>query len=109
MTEYSFSRPDELPDPVPIGVVAKLLGVAAVTVYASCHRFLAAERSGDLDGMRRNVPCYVLGGRLDPFSGQPSGGRIIVPKNMLLAYHHSATLGLDAVKDLYGDDGGEAA
>ena len=108
MSDYSFSRPDELPDPLPIAVVAKLLGFSPATIYASCHRFLAAARNDDIEAMRHAIPCYREGGVTDA-NGNRKGGRIIIPRDAFLAYHRTATLGVQRIKELYGDDDGEAA
>lgn len=102
MSEYSFSRPDEIPDPVPVAVVAQLLGIAVSSVYASCHRFLAAQRDNDLAAMRRAIPCYMIGGRIDE-NGNSCGGRIVIPREALVGFHKTATLGLAAVEELYGE------
>ena len=103
----SFDAPEKLPDPLPVAVVAKLLGVAPVTVYASCHVFLAATARDDRAAMRRAIPCYTLSGGTDA-AGNPKRGRIIIPRDTFLAYHKTASLGVAAVKELYGDTDGEA-
>ena len=107
MSELSLQRPAELPDPLPVALVAKLLGVATVTVYASCHRFLAAARNDEVEAMRRAIPCYQVGGTTDA-AGNRKGGRIIIPRDAFVAYHRSATLGRATIERIYPDEG-EAA
>jgi hypothetical protein len=105
MTGFSLTDPDKLPDPLPIALVAKLQGVSVVTVYASTHRFLAAARNDDIEAMRHAIPCYMEGGTTDA-AGNRKGGRIIIPRDAFLAYHRTATLGVDRMKKLYGDRDG---
>jgi hypothetical protein len=102
MSGFSLTRPDKLPDPLPIAVVASLQGVSPVTVYASCHRFMAAAHNDDIEAMRHAIPCYMEGGGTDA-AGNRKGGRIIIPRDAFLAYHRTATLGVATIKELYGD------
>jgi len=86
----------ELPDPVPMRIVAKKLNVSQVTAYASAHRFLAAKASGDIEGMRNAIPCIRLG-----------TNRIIVPRHAFVVWY--LTAGLHDVFGAVFGGGGEAA
>ena len=51
-----------LSDPVTKHEAAALLGISIGSVYQSCREFDAARLLGDVEAMRRHIPCIHRGG-----------------------------------------------
>jgi hypothetical protein len=76
----------ELSDPVTKQQVAAVLGVGIASVYDSLRKFDAARIAGDLNEMKRQVPCIHLGGVLQD-DGTYKGGRFVVPRDTFIAWY----------------------
>jgi hypothetical protein len=92
-----------LSDPVTKKEVARLLHISTGSVYASCRQFDAARILGDLEGMRRHVPCIHRGGAPQP-NGTYKGGRYIIPRDAFIRWYTSAGLDGELLDQLYGGD-----
>jgi hypothetical protein len=93
----------ELSDPVTKQEAAGLLRISTGSVYASCRQFDAARILGDLEGMRRHIPCIHRGGTPQP-NGTYKGGRYIIPRDAFIRWYTSAGLDGDLLDQLYGGD-----
>ncbi len=82
----------QLSDPVEKAEAARVMNVAVSTIYASCHRFLAAKKRGDITGMRDNIPCLKLG-----------DGTYRIPRGMFIAFWTCAGLSRETLLELYGE------
>lgn len=87
-------RIDELSDPVTKEQAAKLLGISSTSVYESCRQFDAARIAGDVEAMRRHIPCIHRGGVEQP-NGTFKGGRYIIPRDTFIRWYTSC--GLDGL------------
>jgi hypothetical protein len=93
----------ELSDPVTKKEAAKVLAISQGSVYESCRRFDAARISGDVEAMRRHIPCIHRGGVEQP-NGTFKGGRYIVPRDAFIRWYVSAGLDGELLEQLYGGD-----
>jgi hypothetical protein len=91
----------ELSDPVGKQQVANVLGIGIAGVYDSMRRFDAARIAGDIDAMRREVPCLHRGGARQK-DGTYRGGRYVVPRDAFIRYYVSAGLDESVLAELYG-------
>lgn len=91
----------ELSDPVTVPEAARVLRLSPNSIYDSMHRFDAARILGDLDGMRRNIPCIHRGGSPQP-NGTYKGGRYIIPRDAFIRWYTSAGLDGQLLDELYG-------
>ena len=94
---------ERLSDPVTKKEAAKVLGISLGSVYQSCREFDAARLLGDVELMRRHIPCLHRGGTPQP-NGTVKGGRYIVPRDAFIRWYASAGLGDGLLSELYGDD-----
>ena len=88
-----------LSDPVRKHEAAEQLG----SVYQSCREFDAARLLGDVEAMRRHIPCIHRGGVPQP-NGTVKGGRYIVPRDAFIRWYASAGLDDGLLAQLYGGD-----
>jgi hypothetical protein len=93
----------ELSDPVQVSEAAKKLGVSTGSIYDSMRRFDAARIAGDVEAMRRHVPCIHRGG-VEQKNGTFKGGRYIIPRSAFIRWYTSAGLDGALLDELYGDD-----
>lgn len=99
----SLSRTEELPERMSVSQVAKLIGVSGPIIYESCHRYEAAERIGDVEGMRREMPCKREGGKEDQY-GNLTRGCIKIYRRPLLAHVYTNGRGWKMLANLYGTE-----
>jgi hypothetical protein len=92
-----------LSDPVTKHEAAELLGISIGSVYQSCREFDAARLLGDVEAMRRHIPCIHRGGVPQP-NGTVKGGRYIVPRDAFIRWYASAGLDDGLLAQLYGGD-----
>jgi hypothetical protein len=93
----------ELSDPVKKREAARILGVSQGSVYASCRQFDAARILGDVEAMRRHIPCIHRGGAPQA-NGTFKGGRYIIPRDAFIRWYASAGLDDELLGRLYGGD-----
>jgi hypothetical protein len=93
MRESARELKDQLPDPVPVKVAAKFLGISEDTCYGMCKAFIAGKNVGDLAAMRGGLPCIKPEGRR----------RFIIPRAAFVAFYTAAGLSDDLLRELYGD------
>ncbi len=93
----------ELSDPVTKQQAARLLSISTGSVYASCRQFDAARILGDVEAMRRHIPCIHRGGAPQP-NGTYKGGRYIIPRDAFIRWYTSAGLDSELLDELYGGD-----
>lgn len=91
-----------LSDPVRMEEAAKLLHISLSSVYDSVRRFDAARIAGDVDEMRRHIPCIHRGGVVQP-DGTFKGGRYVIPREAFIRWYTSAGLDAAVIEELYGD------
>jgi len=92
-----------LSDPVKKREVADLLEISLGSVYDSLRQFDAARILGDVDAMRRHIPCIHRGGVELP-DGRRKGGRYIIPRDAFIRWYVSAGLDGEVLERLYGGD-----
>lgn len=92
----------ELSDPVTKEQTGKLLGISSGSVYESMRQFDAARILGDVEAMRRHIPCIHRGGVEQP-NGTFKGGRYIIPRDAFIRWYTTAGLDGSMLEQLYGE------
>ena len=92
----------ELSDPVTKQEAAEVLLISRGSVYESCRRFDAARILGDVEAMRRHIPCIHRGG-VEQSNGTFKGGRYILPRDAFIRWYISAGLDPEVLNQMYGE------
>lgn len=98
-TEERLAR--ELSDPVTMKEAARTLKISLGSVYDSTRRFDAARIRGDVEAMRRHIPCIHRGG-VEQSDGTFKGGRYIIPRDAFIRWYVTAGLDGEVLEQLYG-------
>ena len=93
---------NELSDPLSKKEAGEVMKISSGSVYESCRQFDAARIIGDVEAMRRHIPCIHRGGVEQP-NGTFKGGRYIIPRDTFIRWYTTAGLDGSVLEELYGE------
>ena len=106
MTTATLSTADrlqrDLSDPVTKKEAGEVLKISSGSIYESMRQFDAARILGDVEAMRRHIPCIHRGG-VEQTNGTFKGGRYIIPRDAFIRWYVSAGLDGAVLEELYGE------